>query len=450
MATWYVNSAAGGTGAGTSWINACTTMAAAIGFSAAGDDFNVLSTHTETFGVNTTLTFKGTAALPNRVFSCGSTNSPAGPSDLLAGAVLTTSGAFTLIVNGYAYFYGMAISCGSGANGPQLTFCGGNYRQTYDTCAIALNGTVAQFLALGVNSGTTEVAFLNCTYSVGATGSVIRNFGSFIWAGASSAFIGATIPTVLLSPQATATTTTIDGVDLHLLAGATTLMTTANGRSTTQFINCRLNAALLAVAATPGTPAQALTYLVASDAGTANYRLEKYDYPGTQTADAVHVKSALPGASDGTTPVSHKVVTTANANPQTPFQMIDIVAWVDTTGSSKTATFEVLTDNVILTNAQLWVEAYYLGSASFPQSSVATSGPATLLTAGSNLATSTGGTAGAAATWVLTGFGSGGANAKPQSLSVTFTPQMKGPVRFRIKVAKPSLTVYVDPYPTIV
>lgn len=451
MATWYVNSAAAGTGAGTSWVNACTTMAAAIALSAAGDDFNVLSTHTETFGVNTTLTFKGTAAAPNRVFSCGNTNAPATASDLTAGASLATSGAFTLTLDGYAYFYGFTITCGSGANGPTLTMCSGSSRQVYDTCAVVLGGTSAQSMQIGTASAGNEVVWLNTTYQVSAAGTKFKCNGSFLWTGPSSAHVGATIPTTLFGPSTNSAGVVLDGVDLHLLAGASTLVGSGTGsRNPFTLINCRLSASLLAVAATPTGPGFNPTFLIDCDSGTVNYRLEKYDYPGTQTTDAVHVKTALAGASDGTTPVSHKVVTTANANRQTPFQLIDVVAWVDTTGTSKTATFEVLTDNVILTNADIWVEANYEGNASYPQASIATSGPATQLTAGSNLATSTGGTAGAAATWVTTGFGSGGVNAKPQSMAVTFTTQLKGPVRFRIKVAKPSLTVYVDPFPTIV
>lgn len=86
MATWYVNSAASGSGAGTSWANACTTIAAAIAKMAAGDDIDVASTHNESNSASVTWTFPGTAASPNRVFSCDTTNSPAGGSDLLSGA----------------------------------------------------------------------------------------------------------------------------------------------------------------------------------------------------------------------------------------------------------------------------------------------------------------------------------------------------------------------------
>ena len=98
MATWYVDSTAtGGTGAGTSWANACLTLAAAIALSAAGDDFNVYSGHAETQASLMTLTFKGTAASPNRLFSCDRTNAPAQAGDLVAGASITTTGANSVL-----------------------------------------------------------------------------------------------------------------------------------------------------------------------------------------------------------------------------------------------------------------------------------------------------------------------------------------------------------------
>ena len=106
--------------------------------------------------------------------------------------------------------------------------------------------------------------------------------------------------------------------------------------------------------------------------------------------------------------------------------------------AAHTATVEVITDNVVLTNADIWVEVAYMGSASSPDNTVATSRTANILTAGSNLTVS-------AATWNTTGI----ATPKPQSMAVSFTTAIAGYIRVRVKVAKVSLTVRVDPYPTI-
>jgi hypothetical protein len=453
MATWYVDSTATGTGAGTSWVNACTTMAAAITLSAAGDDFNVYNGHSESYGSAQTLTFKGTTSSPNRIFSCDKTNAPAQASDLLAGASFSTTTTFPISVGGSVYIYGFSFTAGQAAvvsAGVSLNI-GNTGRLVLDTCALSIPGTSNKYINLGSTSIASDVVLINTTVSFGATGDNIVVKSHLSWIGG-GLLAGAAIPTTLFASTTNQMGADLDGVDLHLFTG--TVFGASSDRGLFTMVNCRLNASTT-IAAAPTAAAGAVSYLINSDSGATNYRLEKYDYPGTQTTDIIHVKTALAGATDGTTPVSHKVVTTANANYQAPFQMIDIVVWVDTTGSSKTATFEVLTDNVILTNSDIHVEANYLSSASYPQATISTSGlnvsgtPNPLATA-VNLATSTGGTAGAAATWVLTGFSSGGANAKPQSMSVTFTTQFKGPVRFKIRVAKPSLTVYVDPNPTIV
>ena len=48
-------------------------------------------------------------------------------------------------------------------------------------------------------------------------------------------------------------------------------------------------------------------------------------------------------------------------------------------------------------------------------------------------------------TWTTTGL----TNPNKQALSVSFTPQMKGPVTATVYLALPSKTVYVDPVATI-
>ena len=78
--------------------------------------------------------------------------------------------------------------------------------------------------------------------------------------------------------------------------------------------------------------------------------------------------------------ISWKVVTTANSKRQSPFDCFEIVVddtllWDVATGAHS-VTVEVITDNIVLTNADLWVEVEYLGSASTPIASVATSAPA--------------------------------------------------------------------------
>jgi hypothetical protein len=55
--------------------------------------------------------------------------------------------------------------------------------------------------------------------------------------------------------------------------------------------------------------------------------------------------------------MSWKIVTTADAEyPQQVFNTPEIVAWNETTGSAKTVTIEVITDNVTLNDDECWVD----------------------------------------------------------------------------------------------
>src|SRR5690348_3756530 len=120
MASWYINPGLGsGTNAGTSWANAfnstTTAWTDAITASAAGDDFYVNAASTVSNTTNQTLTFKGTAAAPNRVFSCSTiTNNPPVTADLGVGAAHTTTTTGTCTIRGFVYIYGVTFNTGSG------------------------------------------------------------------------------------------------------------------------------------------------------------------------------------------------------------------------------------------------------------------------------------------------------------------------------------------------
>ena len=126
--------------------------------------------------------------------------------------------------------------------------------------------------------------------------------------------------------------------------------------------------------------------------------------------------------------------TAANCSPAQPFETFEGAFWNTATGSSKTLTLYCVTDNVTLTDADIWVEVEYLGSSATPLASLASSAPATILTTASNLSTTT-------EAWTTTGL----ATPVKQKMTVSFTPQMIGPARWKVKVAKASTTVYVCP-----
>ena len=523
MATWYVDSTASGTGAGTSWANACLTMAAAIALASPGDDFDMYFGHAETTASALTLTFPGTAAAPCRVFSCDRTNSPAQGTDLVAGfactgsvtsnvltltalsvigtsttalpavgnwvtigstgataqitsittpwngttgvyavtmanavsgavsisgASITTTGASAITLTFQGYMYGVTLNCGTGASAANLSIgsmlgSASAGKLFLNTCSLKLLTTATTSALVDGTSGYpvgARVELINTTATFSnASQKINMGNGTWAWKDTQSAILGTAPSALLSSSSGNASSFEFYGCDLSAISSGNKIFSGGGQRSAVYLNNCKLASGVV-VTSSPTGPLSGLADLVNCDSGATGYRQERYRYEGTLTADATVVKSG--GASDDVTPISWKVVTTANAKRQSPFECFEIVQWVDTTGTSHTATIDVITDTAIdatLTNADVWVEAQVLDNASYPIASLYTSAPANQLTAGTTLTTSS-------ATWTTTGL----TTPKPQKMSVTFTNQIKGYVRFVVKVGRASLaTLRVDPSVTI-
>lgn len=434
MATWYVNSAATGTGAGTSWTNACTTLAAAITLSAAGDDFNILSTHAETQASALTLTFKGTPAAPNRVFSCTNANSPATAADLASGAQVTTTGANSITINGCCYIYGVIFNCGTGTSAAIFNIATSTADLTFDTCQLNGNTTTASqnhsFLGF---SASNRLTLINTPIVIkgGVNSGIGVSSGLFIWKNTASAIgMGSTALNNLFSFNSRALIAICDGVDFNGgvgIAAGKNIVAAPSNPGVFQFINCKITSGALF-----GTPSAigANIDVIVTDSGATGYRQERYAYQGTLTTST----TVYNNATDGVTPISWQVVTTANAKRQSPFECFDIVQWV-AAGTYAASTIMCTSATASLLNSDIWVETQYLGNASFPLASGVSSGPATQLTTGSSLA---------AGTWATGSLGNNYKLAIP-----SFTTALAGFVRFRVKVAKASLTINIDPAVTV-
>jgi hypothetical protein len=169
------------------------------------------------------------------------------------------------------------------------------------------------------------------------------------------------------------------------------------------------------------------------DSGGTNYRNERYRYEGTLTTETIIVRSG--GASDGATPVSHKIVTSANSKWPQPFESFPLAIWNDTVGSAVTATvYGIWGGGAVPNNDDIWIEAEYLGSSSSPQGSLVSSGKVNGLASGSAAASD-------ASSW--------GGSTTAFKMSVTFTPQQKGLIYITVKAAKASSTFYIDTKPEI-
>lgn len=425
-------------GAFAAWAapHARIANACAANWGASGDDFYVADNHAETQSSSLTITLPGTGALPNRLLCVNHSGSmPPVAADLLTTASVATTGFANISLAGNGYIRGIIFSAGTGSGGGTLSMATGSNRMRLDCCALNVVNTAAGGqIFMGSNSGAggyaewinTTVSFANAAQTILARAIVLR------WLNTPSAIAGTT-PTTLFAAQSGTTTVYLHGVDLSALGSGKNLID-ASGSVYGKFEleNCKLGASVGLTTGSVAAIYATRVRLVNCDSAATNYRYLYQDYAGSITQETTIVRSG--GASNGTTPFSRKLVSTANSSWHTALTSDPVMVWNDST-SPVTVSIPILNDGVTLTTADIWVEVEYLGDASTPQASFASGAAATVLTAGSSWDTDS------SSTWTTTGLSS----PVQQLLSVTFTPAMIGPLQVRVYLARPSTTVYVDP-----
>lgn len=443
MANIYVRSTDGvNTDNGSTWALAKLDMNGGQSIDAAGDTIWVSQAHAESTGSGTvTWDFAGTAASPVRVL-CGN-DAAEPPTSLATTATETFTSAATLVVRGYIYAYGHTISVGSTTTGVSMTLAQSVYaKQIYEQCSFQIGGTGSSNIIIASSAGGT-VIWKSCTvrFNEGTQQAITFTAGAaeFYWQGGSAISGTATPGTKALFCPAIDSKILVEDVDLSNFSSSLKLVRTSTYGAATRFVirNCKLPASFANFIDTAFTaPGRAEMYNC--DSGATNYKIWIEDYLGKINAETTLVRTS--GASDGTTGLSWKMVSNANASyPLMPLASPEIAAWNDTTGSSVTATVEVLRDSATnLTDAEIWLEVEYLGSSGSPVGThISDAKSDVLATAADQTASSV--------TWTTTGM----TNPNKQKLSVTFTPQLKGFVLARVMLAKASTTVYVDPMLTI-
>lgn len=431
MTTYYVNSAAAGSNNGTSWANAFTTLQGFYSACSSGDTADILSTHAETHATTTQFYGPTNDAQPLFHYSCGNTHSPAQAGDLTVGASVTTTGNSNMQVSNNCYYYGITFNCGTGANNVNFQLGANNNATSYfDNCALKINATGATaFFIFQMGDGGYKYILNNTTLGFGNAGQIIE-FAEcdVVWQNTPSAITG-TPPTVLWGATSNVASANwlVRGVDLSAITG-TLVGGGAHCNVHFQFINCKLNAGVTicgTILYRYGTTVDVIN----SDSSGTNYRQERYTYTGKLlTSTAV-----TNGATDGTTPISWQVTTLATPLWYDPFPCFEIVQWV-AAGTYAASYVNMTSATASLTNADAWVEADVMTSAASPISTTSTGKTATILTAGSTL------TSGSAWTVPL-----GGSPNNYQLTIPSFTVALAGYVHFRVMIAKPSVTVYVDP-----
>ncbi len=448
MATVYLSSVDGndGTTPSVSWWNGnqatYATLAAAITAAGNGGLVYVAHNHAETSA--SVYTLAGPAAAANIVsVVCVTRTTGATADTATVTCTSTTASAVLFTFNGCGYCEGVSFIGGGSTASQSISFFSsalGYWRfKGTGTAKFKLVGTGG---AGTITCGTTgagerdqllEFNGMNVEFS--ATGQKILVRCPFLWEGGT--LLGSAI-TNLFGDASTATGcwATVRGVDLSIM-GASKALVVASAANWTNYLieRCRTGATPSATTGTVNSHGANIVRMVNCASGATNYTSTDVTYQGTVTSEATIVRSG--GASDGTTPISYKAVTTSAAKFVSPLVLPLIPVWNEST-SSLTVTVEIVNDGTTLKDDEIWLECNYLGSSSYPLASVASDAKATFQTTAADQTSSS-------VTWTTTGLGS----PVKQKLSATFTPGMKGLIQCRVCVAKASQTVYVCPEVTV-
>jgi len=427
------------------WAAACGTVASISYQNApssknisAGDRVFVSSDHTET---NVASNYR----MSNSANSLGSVNKiisvnragsvPPVAADEQSGAAISVNSTLTFDAMCTTYWQGFTFTQSS-ANAIQYN-SNGRGQLTFKNCAIVISSSNSSVTHTTASGG--RVIFDNTTLQFGHASQHIRcRYGfDFQWVNTASAIQGATLPTTLFLNDDTLAAQfvgAVRGVDLSALTGTIVGSQTSGGTYGTKmlFEGCKFNASSTRYggSSSASPPNEDVEFVNCYD-GT-NIFSEKYSPAGTLTTDTTTYMTG--GAADDVGSFSHKLVSTANCEYTYPFESF----WLDientATGSSKTATVE-LVSSASLNNVDIKLILYYEGTSGSPVQSVVES--SSVLSASSALASSS-------ASW----------NSPPstpvyQKLTVTFTPQHAGRVRAKIQLSKTSKTVWVNPQITL-
>lgn len=444
MADLYTRSTTGvGGNSGATWALARDTVTNTTAVDAAGDRMFYSQVHAETTAASVTVAVNGTITTPSQMLCANDAAQP--PTALATTGSITTTGASTLLFLGSFYCYGLIFNCADAATTGTINLVGSvatSEIQRFEQCQFILpNTSASSVILIGHMTASvphkavwrnSQVKFNNVSQRIQVSGA------DFIWRGG-SAITGTTTPTsglILNAGTGRAGNIVVDGVDLSNFSSALALVSNIGMSARVVFRSCKLPAAWAgALFNAAPTNAGLRAEMYNCDSADTNYRLHVEDCFGTIKSEVTLVKTG--GASDGTTPFSFKMASTANVSyPLCTLESIELPAvWNTTVGSTVTITVDILRDSVTaLSNADIWLTAQYAGTTGFPIASLVENVATNVLTTATSHATS-------AAAWTTTGM----TNPNMQKLVVTFTATKIGYVQARIHLAKASTVVYIDP-----
>lgn len=371
MANIYVYSAAAGAGTGADWANAYVTIGAALAAAgtAAGDNIWVAHDHAEsTAGAVSWTDIKGTAASPINIACVNRAGSvPPVSADLRTTAVVATTGANSITLNTTAsraaYIYGITFSAGSGAVTASIVMSSAASMALHlENCTLSLAGTSGGGISGNSSSGWMNFRNVNVTFASAAQTFTLQ--GQWVWEGGT--FSG-TMPATLFAPNAS-TLQRLIALDLSAAGAGKTLYSGTTLPTNIIMQDCKLHASVTLTTRATHTKGGRLT-LIRCDSGETAYRTEiAGDYSGDMQTSTTVVRTG--GASDGTTPISWKLTTTANSEFSFPFIALPVFKFNETIDENIGVTIEGVADprhfSALPTNKEIWFDLEYQGTNGSP------------------------------------------------------------------------------------
>ncbi len=446
--TWFVDSGAAGTNAGTSWTNAALTITAGLALVSAGDTILVKNTHAVTAGGAITWTPPaGGVAIISVTPSGGSSYSA-----FTAGAAESIgafNNAFTLASAAASgmYCWGLTLNGAVGSFGTgTISISQTNSTSAYlemVNCTFDLKSTNASgTMVLGTTASESHgIRLRDCTFicSASRTGVYFTvGFAQIDIINPTFSMTGGSKPTLLIQPSGSTTDAIMvirdgDASGFNTSSGAFLSLTTNQTGLALTFKNLKISATPTLTSGTwPGGIGSFTLRNV--DSGNTDYVFDYIDSYGTLTATTATSKNS--GGSFNSQAISWQIVTSTLATEFRPFVSPLIQVW-DTSTSGQTPTLSVAqaTGSTNLNDRTAW---FTLSAAASATQTDYThfSGRNTQPFVGSAVDWA----ADSGATWT------GISSPVKQLLSLgTVTPARAGLLQGRLYIGAASVTVYVNP-----
>ncbi|MGR3302398.1 MAG: hypothetical protein ACUZ8I_07815 [Candidatus Scalindua sp.] len=397
-----------------------STGTGAILAAGAGGRVFMSSDHAQIEAVNITV-IVGTINSPLQILSVDDTQ-PEGSEVLKAGGSVSVG---NLTQRGYMYSHGVTFLIGG-----TYFISSAESRIIMEDVTMNVTPTNGK-LSIGSGGFDIELILINSTinFSFSNQNIQVKNGAKFQWFGGS---LTGTALTALFKNFDRSGFIHMRNIDMSGQSGS--LLTPI---SSEQFIDillerCKLHASLTILStAITGTAAYRVR-LHSCDSANTTYNFIEEHYEGTIIDETTIVRTG--GQSDGTTPLSLKMTTNANAieflqplvSPPLSTRKIKILGL-------KTLTVEFIHDSLInLQNDEIWMEAEDSTGATV-QGRITNDKMTSILGTPADQPSST-------ATWDTSGL----TNPNTQKLSVDITLLKLGPITLRVYLAKPSTTAYLD------